>query len=188
MQDFDYTRIYSNPRKDFSTVRSGSHPVKSLNKRFSVYISVSLVIFFAGFIAGVKVEHNKIARVNNTINSSSADLEKEINSSNISNPKSIVKTEENKKETSAPSNTELLTAIQSEKSEYLILAKIFTSKEEAHLHGLKLKKNGLPVFLAESGTRMKVYVGPISGKNEAYQVLAQVKSDNEFKGAILYKK
>ena len=71
---------------------------------------------------------------------------------------------------------------------FLVMAKRYKDKTEAHSKALMLKKAGLPVFMAESGSYLKVYVGPLKGKNYAYSILARVKRAQEFKGAILYKR
>ena len=78
--------------------------------------------------------------------------------------------------------------VVSDKASYLIWAKTYETKEDAYRYGLALKKKGLPVFLARNGSKLKIYVGPITGKDEAYQMLSKVKSFPTFQGAILHKK
>ena len=107
------------------------------------------------------------------------------NPSSASSPDDILENETEAKN----NNSDLLeeNTVKSNDS-YLIWAKTYENKQEAYRYGLALKKKGLPVFLARSGARLKIYVGPIHGKNEAYQMLAKVKSFLPFKGAILHKK
>lgn len=73
-------------------------------------------------------------------------------------------------------------------SSYLILANIYENKNSAHSAGLMLQKESIPVFLAASGTKMKLYVGPVEGEKSARNLLARIKKMPEFRGAILYKK
>lgn len=42
--------------------------------------------------------------------------------------------------------------------------------------------------MARNGKKVKLYVGPIEGKTQAYETLAQLKKNPEFAGAILYRK
>ena len=71
---------------------------------------------------------------------------------------------------------------------FLILAKIYPDEKEASLAGLGLKRDGLKAFMARNGKKVKLYVGPIDGKADAYEALARLKKNSEFSGAILYRK
>lgn len=79
-------------------------------------------------------------------------------------------------------------SLQNDKYSHLILAKVYEDANMAHSAGLKLQKKGLPVFLAASGKRMKLYVGPVQGEKNARNLLAQIKKLPDFRGAILYRK
>ena len=80
------------------------------------------------------------------------------------------------------------TKIDEKKDTFLIWVKTYQNRNQAYQHGYFLKKEDLPAFLARSGDKMKLYVGPIKGANEAYRILAQVKRWEPFKGAILHRK
>ncbi|MDW8306835.1 MAG: SPOR domain-containing protein [Leptospiraceae bacterium] len=79
-------------------------------------------------------------------------------------------------------------ALRESRELYLILARIYSDEKEAYRHGHQLKQMGFPVFLAKSGQKTKIYVGPLEGKKEAYEQLAKIKAMSNFRGAILYKK
>ncbi|GEM_PF-3473509 len=75
-----------------------------------------------------------------------------------------------------------------EKAKYVIFAKKYADKKKAFYDGSQLKKAGYPAFLVKSGDKIKVYVGPLGGKEEAYYYLANLKKIEQYKNAILYKK
>lgn len=204
MQDYDFGKYYQRQSRVTPTPSSGAG--SNWVKKLSLLSSIIIVTFFVGMIAGIFYQKDRSAspadsaggpEVTQTSNVnpdqpagetpqqilsglSSDSPERKDHASGSGNDRAEVR--ENK------TSGNFSETLQSDKSEYIILAKIYSSYEEAHLNGLKLQKVGLPVFLTESGSKMKVYVGPISGKNQAYNMLGRIKKIREFNGAILYQK
>ena len=194
MQDFDFGKYYQKNGLDSAGATGGPTWIKKL----SLLGSIVIVTFFMGMITGIIYQKDRFAppvdgsqdsgvTQTSNINPDQAESTEEILNGITSNSSTQEQSSSSVQEKTAQ-NRGLPQALQSDQAEYIILAKIYSSYEEAHLNGLKLQKVGLPVFLTESGQKMKVYVGPITGKNRAYNMLAQIKKLREFNGAILYQK
>lgn len=199
MQDFDFGKHY---QKNLSARAGVENPGGSSAwvKKLSLLGSIVIVTFFMGMITGIYYQkerfqapsgenggENITQTLNVNPNQGDGESQEEILKSIVSGDSSkSTKTPAGNKNSEKPDA--MSKALQSDQIEYIILAKIYPSYEEAHLNGLKLQKIGLPVFLTESGQKMKVYVGPIGGKTRAYNMLSQIKKIREFNGAILYKK
>ena len=200
----DFGRLYkgkTGPERSFASERPKRHWLSKL----SLLVTIMTVAFVLGLFAGTQWQKHKFAQ-----NVEEQAISQEFKSANITPVKTPSdsqsgevhagdetekqKQAKNQGKREAEKNSEqkkysdLKKKLSEDNESYLILARMYQSKEEAHQKGLKLKKRELPVFLAKSGDKMKVYVGPVKGKNQAYSMLAKVKKLPEFSGAIMYKK
>ncbi len=192
MQDIDFARF--SRRQAQTKPHSGlrSHAVAQPQKKNRYILPVlGVLLFVAGIVLGARAQawyYQK--QFDSNIKPS------EISLANIQEKETAIsdniRVDTTEMESASADGTEVSSqieqAIQTTQQAYLILARIYVDEKEAHRQGMVLKKEGLRVFLARSGEKMKVYVGPVEGKDEAYEVLAKVKKHTEFKGAILYEK
>jgi len=186
MQDIDFSRYYRRPRgtsavAERPAVQSGGPAVNKL----SLYLAIAFSSLAIGFIGGTQLQKNKMTReiegkivpdsiaTANVAANAAPDTEKVSDNVRVTRSEERVNTE--KRETD---NT----------GSFLILAKIYPDEKEASLAGLGLKRSGHKAFMARNGKKVKLYVGPIDGKADAYEALAQLKKNSEFSGAILYRK
>jgi cell division protein FtsN len=188
MQDIDFSRYYRRGRRagaysaTESTETRGT-PLK-VNK-ISLYLAIAFSSLAIGFIGGTQLQKNKMTReiegkivpdsiaTANVAQAGNGEEEKVSENVHLTRPDEKARPEASPKEA---------------KASYLILAKIFPDEKEASLAGLNLKRNGQKAFMARNGKKVKLYVGPIEGKPEAYEILAKLKKNSDFSGAILYKK
>ncbi|MCB1146366.1 MAG: SPOR domain-containing protein [Leptospiraceae bacterium] len=203
MQDIDFGRFYrerggnresTRTRKtvrDHSITRGNSqHGGLPTSQKLLVYgVSGAILLFTLGMFVGSRWERNRLIRQVET-----ETVGEEMTTANVSNTKNNIqieeslKVEKNSEPVAEQSEEKIRSAIEGSGESYLILARIYSDQKEAYSAGRQLMKTGLPVFLAKNGKKLKVYVGPVQGKNEAYQYLAQVKNISDFKGAVMYKK
>ncbi len=196
MQDFDFGKYYKrqNGVAQSSSVTTADH---AFSRKLTLLGTIVLLSFFTGMGAGIYYQKNKLQPMTNPAANQGGHSPETKISANINNAgenhanekrSDESKNESEKSNGNIKDQSAITQTLQSDEAEYIILAKIYSSREEAHFNGMKLKKEGLPVFLAENGNKMKVYVGPIAGKNNAYEMLGKIKRNQEFQGAILYKK
>lgn len=191
MQDIDFSRYYRKGRRTYSAseapeVRRTGAPVNKV----SLYLAIAFSSLAVGFIGGTQLQKNKMMRElenrvapesvqNGTIATANVAATTAADTENA--PESI--------RTTRPENgTQTVRTDRGIEGSYLILAKIYPDEKEASLAGLDLKRSGMNAFMARNGKKVKLYVGPIDGKAQAYEVLGQLKKKPEFAGAILYRK
>ncbi|MES0489169.1 MAG: hypothetical protein ABUK01_04205 [Leptospirales bacterium] len=180
MQDFDFGKHYRSNQRDTGVSEKASPGRSSFKSKIIFLASVISVAFIAGVYTGIFINDHKVVQgdeLRSLTNNVEANIVADIH------PDQSVNT--------PAENTEnrLAEELESDKSEYLIMAKIYSSMEKAQLHGASLVNAGLPVFLTENGQKVKVYVGPVSGADgRNWSMLSKVKSFSEFQGAIMYKK
>lgn len=182
MQDIDFSRYYRRPRRPLSGAEAPESRAKlpQVNK-ISLYLAIAFSSLAVGFIGGTQLQKNKMSReIEGRV------IPESINTSRIANTAPASEQTSETVHTTRPDET--TESVRDSRSSYLILAKIFPDEKEASLAGLGLKRGGLKAFMARNGKKVKLYVGPIEGKNEAYEVLGKLKKNSEFSGAILYKK
>lgn len=204
MQDIDFGRFYREKkrtgqdtfRKSYasdSRYQSSKKKVTNTQKWMLGILTGAIIMFVLGTYVGSRwerqrlikqVEDETVGQEITTANISNKSQEKIEDSLKI-NP---TQTEETETTSTMDSKRKIRDAITQEGESYLILAKIYKDSKNAYAAGRALMKNGLPVFLAKNGKKLKVYVGPIKGKNDAYNTLAIVKNMANFKGALMYKK
>lgn len=185
MQDIDFGRIYRQksrfPARRYSLQKknpSWEIPFAKLS------IFVPMILFALGIYLGSRFERYRITQ-QMEVQTLAKEEEKEFKSANLPPvPKTPV--DNINKESTSPKKIEQ--TIKESKEVYLILARIYEDEKEAYRQGRELKEQGFPVFLAKSGNKTKVYVGPLEGKEQAYGELAKIKAMANFRGAILYKK
>lgn len=204
MNDMDFSRYYRHKHNHKHSHQNTSFAGK-LKSKLMTWTGIIFFFFVTGMIIGMQWQkkvltdglenqvlstdseqvplntaniapQQETSQFEDLIKERSEKLEKQHGSSNVSNKKSS----ESKDKTQEKVKDNGIT--------YLIYAKSYSDREQAYLHGRNLKKGGFPVFLARSGEKMKVYIGPVTGKKEAYNMLARVTRIPEFKGAILYEK
>lgn len=213
MQDVDFSRFYRREQQNNRSGGSHSRARAKGQERSSFFSSRMLlwisffILFSAGVFTGIRVQSwiyqkqidsniepseislANIPRTSNEDaeeNSISDSLHIDAHAGNSSAPAEQPATQNGVATTHSEEN--FAENLRQAQDAYIILARIYDDEREAHRQGLVLKKEGLDVFLARSGDRMKVYVGPVEGKQEAYGVLMKVKKHSEFKSAIMYKK
>ncbi len=186
MQDIDFSRYYRRPRgtsavAERPAAQSGGPAVNKL----SLYLAIAFSSLAVGFIGGTQLQKNKMTReiegkiVPDSIATANVAANAAPDTEKVSDNVRVTRSEER---------------INTEKREidntgsFLILAKIYPDEKEASLAGLGLKRSGHKAFMARNGKKVKLYVGPIDGKADAYEALAQLKKNTEFSGAILYRK
>lgn len=201
MQDFDFGKYYKRPHpaKPAQTSNAGPSP---FGRKVAFLGTIVLIAFFSGMAAGIYYQKTRLvagdaAHAKSGVESNfSANINADQPQAPESNPSAPQDNPQDNPQDKAKGGalpvsgekSQITQTLQSIEAEYIILAKVYPSREQAHLNGMILKKEGLPVFLAENGSMMKVYVGPIAGKSKAYEMLGKVKRNPEFQGAILYKK
>lgn len=196
MQDIDFSRYY---RRQRSLTRRGERPYSGgenteskgtglpVNK-LSLYLAIAFSSLAIGFIGGTQLQKSKMTReIENKI------VPDSIATANVAangqTPAGETEKVEGSVHTTHPGEIkETLVKDKHVGGSFLILAKIFPDEKEASLAGLNLKRAGHKAFMARNGKKVKLYVGPIDGKHEAYETLARLKKNSEFSGAILYKK
>lgn len=195
MQGIDFKPVLNKPQRskdqpspgrltDFS--RSSAVKEESARSPVSIYISIAIIFFTIGLVSGVKWYSVKMTK---QIEETALSAQKSVTANNL--PETPVMKESVAKPANQAEESEKATEIQkapADKSQYIILARMYRDHAKAEKFGYLLKQAGLPVFLAENGKKMKIYVGPITGRQDAYKMLARVKKVREFKGAILYKR
>lgn len=184
MQDIDFSRYYRRGRRagaysGTEVAETRQAPLK-VNK-LSLYLAIAFSSLAIGFIGGTQLQKSKMTReIEGKV------VPDSIATANVAQPQAR-NDEEKVSENVRMTRPEEKTPAEA-KASYLILAKIFPDEKEASLAGLNLKRNGQKAFMARNGKKVKLYVGPIEGKAEAYETLAKLKKNSEFSGAILYKK
>lgn len=198
MQDVDFGRMYKyrhTKQRTDNFVQPGR-----LQHKLGVLLLVAVLSYLFGLFSGIQFERyqnqkdiaaGQVDQSQVSVNISNEDLDPRINISadlsaedSTSNSNAI----EEPQISDQDAGQSIKEVLKSDQSSYLILARMYKEKARAYYNGSVLQKKGLPVFLAESGNKMKVYVGPVQGKNDAYKMLAKVKKVPEFSGAIMYKK
>ncbi|MFO1470215.1 MAG: hypothetical protein U1F27_04130 [Turneriella sp.] len=185
MQDIDFSRYYRRQRPPYAGKGPAENkPTGTPVNKVSLYLAIAFSSLAIGFIGGTQLQKNKMVReiegkvvpdsiVTANVANSAPEGEKVSDSVRMTRPDEKVQSAASAKENAGS---------------YLILAKIFAEEKEASLAGLSLKRSGHKAFMARNGRKVKLYVGPIEGKNEAYEVLAKLKKNSDFSGAILYRK
>ncbi|MDH5717360.1 MAG: hypothetical protein OEZ22_06950 [Spirochaetia bacterium] len=190
MQDIDFVKILKTKNK-IPKKPVYSKKIKRTNSGYNynkliIGLGAVVIIFFLGILGGIrwqmhKFDYNKIdLEKNEDLSLSTANINPEINKENNNRSKE-------EKITLNPGNS-TKSPLKFEEDAYLILCRKYSDKKEAHRQGFMLKKTGIPIFLVETGSKMKIYAGPITGKDDAYTLFAKIKAMPEFNGAILYKK
>ena len=205
MQDIDFGKIKfskkSNIKQDILRYRQKNILMQNLRK-LSFAIFSFLFVFTVGLLSGIYLNTKK--------SESRENLEQEPITNYLGEGLKLQKETKNRKDKNTQAGKEkiisrnigskvenrLYNEIESagqissekEKSTFLIWVKTYQDRSKAYQHGYFLKREKLPAFLARSGNKMKLYVGPINGKNEAFKILARVKGWRPFKGAILHRK
>lgn len=186
MQDIDFSRYYRRPRNNSGPAeRPASQSGGPVVNKLSLYLAIAFSSLAVGFIGGTQLQKNKMTReiegkivpesIATANVAANAAPETEKVSDNVRVTRSEEKISTEKRETDNVGS-------------FLILAKIYPDEKEASLAGLGLKRDGLKAFMARNGKKVKLYVGPIDGKADAYEALARLKKNSEFSGAILYRK
>lgn len=198
MQDVDFGRMYKyrhTKQRAENFVQTGR-----LQHKLGVLLLVAALSYLFGLFSGIQFERyqnqkdiavDQIDQSQVSANINSEDLDPRINISADLSAEDSANTSNSIKEplvSDQDAGQNIKEVLKSDQSSYLILARMYKEKARAYYNGSVLQKKGLPVFLAESGNKMKVYVGPVRGKNDAYKMLAKVKKVPEFSGAIMYKK
>jgi cell division septation protein DedD len=191
MQDIDFSRYYRKGRRAYSAseaseARKTGAPVNKL----SLYLAIAFSSLAIGFIGGTQLQKNKMMReLENRVAPDSAQNGTIVTANVAAGPAAEAEnTPEAIRTTRAEEGARIARQEKTLEGSYLILAKIYPDEKEASLAGLNLKRNGMKAFMARNGKKVKLYVGPIEGKNNAYEMLAQLKKNPEFSGAILYRK
>lgn len=190
MQDFDFVRYYKKPNNAApANTRGGKqgHAPHPVIRKLSLYSAISLFFFGTGLLTGIVIHERKFQTTENVVAAQGARAENGVLSSSNINPEA--RQPARPTQTTTPQKgSNLENTLRSDSTKFVIHAKTYDSNEDAQWFGNILRRNGLPVYLTQSGTKFKVYVGPIFSKSEAYEKLKQVKSFNEFRGAILYER
>ncbi len=185
MQDIDFSRYYRRQRPPYAGKGPAENkPAGTPVNKVSLYLAIAFSSLAIGFIGGTQLQKNKMVReiegkvvpdsiVTANVANSTPEGEKVGDSVRMTRPDEKAQASVSAKENAGS---------------YLILAKIFAEEKEASLAGLSLKRAGHKAFMARNGRKVKLYVGPIEGKNEAYEVLSKLKKNSDFSGAILYRK
>jgi cell division septation protein DedD len=186
MQDIDFSRYYRRGRRPYA----GAEPAETRGaplkvNKLSLYLAIAFSSLAIGFIGGTQLQKSKMTR----------EIEGKVVPDSIATANVATspageeeKVSENVRFTRPDEKPQMEISAKEAKGSYLILAKIFPDEKEASLAGLNLKRNGQKAFMARNGKKVKLYVGPIEGKGDAYETLAKLKKNSEFSGAILYKK
>lgn len=187
MQDIDFSRYYRRGRRpgEFTAnekVSSQGAPFQ-VNK-LSLYLAIAFSSLAIGFIGGTQLQKSKMTReIEGKVVPESIATASFANTQNDEE-----KVNENVRVTRPDEKIRTDNVSSEPKANYLVLAKIYPDEKEASLAGLNLKRNGHKAFMARNGKKVKLYVGPIEGKEAAYETLAKLKKNSEFSGAILYRK
>lgn len=194
MQDIDFSRYYRKGRRPFPgsdapEPRKSAPPVNKV----SLYLAIAFSSLAIGFIGGTQLQKNKMMREFEgkiAPDSIVGDPAKTIVTANVAAPSApdARKSSENIHTTLPDEKVQAEKPAKDALGSFLILAKIYPDEKEASLAGLNLKRGGMKAFMARNGKKVKLYVGPIEGKTEAYEALARLKKHSEFSGAILYRK
>ncbi|MBX3724069.1 MAG: SPOR domain-containing protein [Turneriella sp.] len=187
MQDIDFSRYYRRQRRPNSAPEVSESRGRSFQvNKLSLYLAIAFSSLAIGFIGGTQLQKSKMTReIEGKV------VPDSIATANVSHPATAndeEKVSENVRLTRPDEKIQTDSASKEGKGSYLILAKIFPDEKEASLAGLNLKRNGQKAFMARNGKKVKLYVGPIEGKAEAYEALAKLKKNSDFSGAILYRK
>jgi len=185
MQDIDFSRYYRRQRQPYSQ-GTGVEPkaIPFAVGKVPLYLAIAFSSLALGFIGGTQLQKSKMTR-----EIESKVVPESIATANVATRDAHPETAEPTVHTTRPAEQNASPVQESVGAgKYLILAKIFPDEKEASLAGLTLKRSGHKAFMARNGRKVKLYVGPIEGRNEAYDVLAKLKKNSEFSGAILYKK
>lgn len=198
MQDIDFGRIYRNRSKTGQGHLKTEHVKNPVKNKLIIIGTIAFAFFVVGIFTGLRIQEY---RITSSIEASATDAGSENNEEITTANVNTEETEDKKisdsvridrhqagKNASAEKEKDLKKKLEAGKDSYLILASIYSEKKEAHYQGHKLRKAGLPVFLARNGQKLKLYVGPVKGRSSAYEMLAKVKNMPQFNGAILYKK
>lgn len=190
MQDIDFSRYYRNRQRRPYTSEPDARKSGAPVNKISLYLAIAFSSLAIGFIGGTQLQKNKMMReLENRIAPDSIQGATIATANVGTNSEQEAEKAEGTVRTTLPEETPRLS--RSEKGlegSFLILAKIYPDEKEASLAGLNLKRNGMKAFMARNGKKVKLYVGPIEGKTQAYEALAQLKKNPEFAGAILYRK
>ncbi|MBV6492183.1 MAG: hypothetical protein LDLANPLL_00174 [Turneriella sp.] len=187
MQDIDFSRYYRRGRRPTEYLTSDTREKGSgafQTNKFSLYLAIAFSCLAIGFIGGTQLQKSKMTReIENKV------VPESIATANVTQEHAETeKANDSVRVTKAEEKAPTENIINEAKPSFVILAKIYPDEKEASLAGLSLKRNGHRAFMARNGKKIKLYVGPIEGKSEAYAALAQIKKSAEFSGAILYRK
>lgn len=202
--EIDFGKSY---KKRTAAVKTNNF--SKFSRRITLLLSALVVTFTVGLVSGLSLDKFDKAQTNNETqfaNVAPPAIKDTVQVNRVQNSEVKVSQEQAKsleppkakptieKEASpktlvaANANKENDSKKTEDNASHLILAKVYDDPNEAHRFGLQLQKKGFPVFLAASGNRMKLYVGPIEGEANARKQLAQIKGLPDFQGAILYRK
>ncbi|GAB4434622.1 MAG: hypothetical protein OHK0011_17760 [Turneriella sp.] len=191
MQDIDFSRYYRKGRRTYSAseapeVRKAGAPVN----RLSLYLAIAFSSLAIGFIGGTQLQKHKMIReLENRIAPESVQNGTMVTANVAAGPAAEAeKAPETVRTTRPDESARTVRPDKGLEGSFLILAKIYPDEKEASLAGLNLKRSGMKAFMARNGKKVKLYVGPIDGKAQAYETLGQLKKNPEFTGAILYRK
>ena len=204
MQDIDFGKFYVNKKANAHNRSKNTERVNTVGhlKKFSVFLLLFILAFTMGAFGGIYVsrdtekidgleKHGLKKKEKGAEGSETQAQPKEVKekliSKNVPPPNPRQEPSSVQGQSQADELKHKLKKADGEKT-YLVWAKTYANRMIAYRHGHFLKKQDLPVFLAKSGDKMKLYVGPVYGKNQAYQTLAKVKKWAPFKGAILHEK
>lgn len=199
MQDIDFGKFYrkNRPFAVPESRREKQQPPRGNGSASGVTVIFAVAVFClaVGFFFGTQLQkHRYSQQIEANVGSdevSTANISPAVKSTQLEESvkvHSVPADKEAKKNVKKSASTKVVTQATKQKDTYLILAKIYPDEKEASLNGLNLKRNGLPVFLARNGKKLKLYVGPIEGRTEAYNVLGRVKNMPDYQGAILYRR
>lgn len=181
MQDIDFSRYYRRNRRPQGVPESrhAKHGVPV--SRVSLYLAIAFSSLALGFIAGTQLQKQRMLReLENRV------VPESVKDSTIATAN--IATENESKDSVQITRPAEAASPGSKETSYLILARIYPDEKEASLAGLTLKRSGMNAFMARNGRKVKLYVGPMDNKKDAYETLARLKKNPEFSGAILYRK
>ncbi len=184
MQDIDFSRYYRRQRPPYAGKGpADSKPTGTPVNKVSLYLAIAFSSLAIGFIGGTQLQKNKMVReIEGKV------VPDSIVTANVANAAPEGEKVSDSVRMTRPDEKAQAAGSKENAGSYLILAKIFAEEKEASLAGLSLKRSGHKAFMARNGRKVKLYVGPIEGKNEAYEVLGKLKKNSDFSGAILYRK
>ena len=163
-------------------------------------------MFFAGLMTGISFQNKKLVSADLKNNAQNDENQEVVNSADIGHNHDAKKSQNHSVSTSGQSDEQdqnnstnakqlIKKTLMNPENEFIILAKKYNdgSKDRALYYAGVLNKitreDNLQVVPSIRGKNIKLYVGPMKGKQMAEKMLAKVKSIPEFaNSAILYKK